>query len=144
MAFHKNILLILFVFSSMAITSCASNPSQFTDDNCYGYDSRSAECIQTVFKKNKNKINTLYKNELSQSPDLRGKILFNIHLNNRGQVAAVIIKNNGIKSKALVNELVQVIKTFNFFDGNEYSFHYPLDLMDYDAAKDGSVIEEIK
>ncbi len=136
--------IILIGFSSLLLSSCASGPAQFTYDNCYGYDSRSAECIQTVFKKNKNKINTVYKNKLTQSPELRGKILFNIHLDNRGKVAAVIIKNNEIKSKALVVELVKVIKTFNFFEGNEYSFHYPLDLMDYDAAKDGSVIEEIQ
>jgi len=117
---------LLLIMSVIVISNCAEQTVAYTDDNCFGYDSRSRQCIKQVFQKNQFKLDKLYKTELSKNPALRGKIVFNIHLDREGNVNNIIVKNNEIESKSLVKQLVQEVETFNFFNGNEFSFHFPL------------------
>jgi len=117
----------MLLMSFLLLSSCIEQPIVYTDDSCFGFDSRSRQCIEQVFARNKFKLDTIYNTELSKNPALRGKILFNIHLDREGNVNNVIVKNNEIESQQLVTKLVQEVETFYFFYGNEFSFHYPVE-----------------
>ncbi len=119
-----NLLLVLSYF----IVSCASQNSNSAEEDCGHYDSRSRECIKQVFQKNQSKITTLYYTELKHEPSLIGRVVFNIHIDSTGKVNQVFVTENESNSVHLANQLADVIKQFQFYDGVEYSFSYPIEL----------------
>ncbi|VAW92177.1 hypothetical protein MNBD_GAMMA22-2394 [hydrothermal vent metagenome] len=120
--------ILLLVIIQFFITACANQSSHLADNECANVEPRSSECIQLVFSKNESKILTLYDKELNHEPGLRGRVVFNIHLDSNGNVNQVFVTENESNSVHFANKLADVIKQFKFYEGVEYSFSYPLEL----------------
>lgn len=60
---------------------------------------------------------------------LKGIIIFKINLNSKGKVKKIVTKENETGSDELVKKIVQVIKLFQFGEGKEFSFSFPIQLL---------------
>ncbi len=122
-------LVLLFIFTSQFLNSCSNQAVYTQNDSSFCADSRSDNCIQLVIQKNKGKIYTIYNIALRKNPELHGEIVFNIHLTTTGVVDKITVIKNETNSKALAQKIMSAFKSFNFSDGLEHNFTYPLVLI---------------
>jgi outer membrane biosynthesis protein TonB len=94
--------------------------------------SRTDEEIQIVFDRYKAALYRIYNRELRNDPTLQGKMILRITIEPDGQVSACKVESTDLGSPALVAEVVDRVKKFNFGakDGvPRVSILYPIDFL---------------
>ena len=76
--------------------------------------SRSEEEISLVFDQNKSKLYSVYNRERRKNPSLKGKIVLEITISPRGEVASIKIISSELQNPALEQRLLARIKQFKF------------------------------
>jgi hypothetical protein len=76
--------------------------------------SRTDEEIQIVFDRHKAALYRIYNRELRNDPTLRGKMVLAITIEPDGSVSACSVQSTDMNSPALVAEIVERVKRFNF------------------------------
>ena len=93
---------------------------------------RTDEEIQIVFDKYKAALYRMYNAELRKNPTLRGKIILRITIEPGGEVSACTVQSNDLASQALVVQIVERVKKFNFGPKEKVSkttILYPIDFL---------------
>ena len=94
--------------------------------------SRTDEEIQIVFDRYKAALYRIYNRELRNNPSLRGKMILRITIESNGEVSTCRIESTDLASPALVTEVVERVKKFNFGpkDGvPKITILYPIDFL---------------
>jgi outer membrane biosynthesis protein TonB len=79
-----------------------------------GRPTRTDEDIQIVFDKYKAALYRIYNRELRNDPTLRGKVVLALTIEPDGSVSACRVQSTDLNSPALVAEIVERVKKFNF------------------------------
>lgn len=89
------------------------------------------EDVSLVFDKNKSALYSLYERERRSTPDLQGKIVFQLTLSPSGEVIDVKIISSDLNNPELEARLLSRIKTFKFKAGGEKptTITYPVEFL---------------
>ncbi|WP_317932679.1 AgmX/PglI C-terminal domain-containing protein [Halioxenophilus sp. WMMB6] len=93
---------------------------------------RTDEEIQIVFDRYKASLYRIYNRELRQNPFLKGKMVLRITIEPDGSVSVAKLENTDMDSQALVAEVLERVKRFNFGpkDGvPQITILYPIDFL---------------
>jgi protein TonB len=92
---------------------------------------RSADEIERVFQKNKDKIFNIYNRALRKNPSLAGQVVVELTIAPDGKVVSVNILSSELGDAALERKLVLKIKRFKFSKANvaETTVIYPIDFI---------------
>jgi protein TonB len=92
---------------------------------------RSADEIERVFQKNKDKIFNIYNRALRKNPSLAGQVVVELTIAPDGNVVRVDILSSELGDEALERKLVLKIKRFKFSKANvaEIIVTYPIDFL---------------
>jgi hypothetical protein len=93
---------------------------------------RSDEEIQIVFDRYKATLYRIYNTELRRDPTLRGKMLLRISIEPGGEVSMCKVESTDLASPALVAQIVERIRRFNFGpkeDVLKVTILYPIDFL---------------
>lgn len=92
---------------------------------------RAGEDVSLVFDKNKSSLYSLYERERRSTPDLQGKIVFQLILSPAGDVIEIKIISSDLHNPELESRLLSRIKTFKFKAGGEKptTITYPVEFL---------------
>lgn len=91
---------------------------------------RTQQSIEVVFKKNHALLERVYLTDIKDKPNMQGDIRLKLSIDNSGKVITCEVVPNGLNHATLVANIVTLVKTFDFGEGEAWQGEYILNFGD--------------